>query len=304
MLTIQEVGTEIMKGHPRSFYIMTGSEYGIKKMYIKYLQEYYHSYKEADSVESILSTMNTKHFVPLQPTVYVVRYDESFINSLNDKTSSKIRNTNIIGTIVCLYESDKHTSKVEKYLGDYTVHIERVNSTFIKKYLKKDFPRLDDLCIEAAVESCVDWYEAENMCRCMMLDKPEHLRTQSKQDLKVTFGKAQELDEKAIKPIVASRNFNSLLYLMTKKEGEEDSILYSILSTMLELEKIHTNKYAESDLKKYQKDWPLSDIYNMFMQTYQQLKYMRSISPDPKNVLLYLITLMQFQEIPSVEVMS
>lgn len=304
MLTIQEVGTEIMKGHPRSFYIMTGSEYGIKKMYIKYLQEYYHSYKEADSVESILSTMNTKHFVPLHPTVYVVRYDESFINSLNDKTSSKIRNTNIIGTIVCLYESDKHTSKVEKYLGDYTVHIERVNSTFIKKYLKKDFPRLDDLCIEAAVESCVDWYEAENMCRCMMLDKPEHLRTQSKEDLKVTFGKAQELDEKAIKPIVASRNFNSLLYLMTKKEGEEDSILYSILSTMLELEKIHTNKYAESDLKKYQKDWPLSDIYNMFMQTYQQLKYMRSISPDPKNVLLYLITLMQFQEIPSVEVMS
>lgn len=304
MLTIQEVGTEIMKGHPRSFYIMTGSEYGIKKMYIKYLQEYYHSYKEADSVESILSTMNTKHFVPLQPTVYVVRYDESFINSLNDKTSSKIRNTNIIGTIVCLYESDKHTSKVEKYLGDYTVHIERVNSTFIKKYLKKDFPKLDDLCIEAAVESCVDWYESENMCRCMMLDKPEHLRTQSKQDLKVTFGKAQELDEKAIKPTIASRNFNSLLYLMTKKEGEEDSILYSILSTMLELEKIHTNKYAESDLKKYQKDWPLSDIYNMFMQTYQQLKYMRSISPDPKNVLLYLITLMQFQEIPSVEVMS
>lgn len=304
MLTIQEVGTEIMKGHPRNFYIMTGSEYGIKKMYIKYLQDYYHNYKEADSVDSILSTMNTKHFVPLQPTVYVVRYDESFVASLNDKTSSKIRNTNIVGTIVCLYESDKHNNKVEKYLGDYTVHIDKVNSNFIKKYLKKDFPNLDNLCIEAAVESCVDWYEAENMCRCMMLDTPEHLRTQSKQDLKVTFGKVQELDEKVIRPIIASRDFNSLLYLLNKKEGEEDSILYSILSTMLELEKLHVNKYTESDLKKYLQNWSLPNIYNMFMQTYQQLKYMRSISPDPKNVLLYLITLMQFQEIPSVEVMS
>lgn len=304
MLTIQEVGTEIMQGHPRPFYVMTGSEYGIKRMYIKYLQDHYKNYKEADSVESILTTMSTKHFVPLQPTVYVVRYDEVFLNALTDKTSARIRNTNIIGTIVCLYESEKHSNKVEKFLGDYTVHIDKVNSTFIKKYLKKDFPNLDDHCIDAAVESCVDWYEAELMCRAMLLDDPNHLRMTSKQDLKIAFGKAQEIDEKSIKPIIASRNFFQLLYLIEKKEGEEDAILYSILSTMLELEKISSNKYAESDLRPYLKVWPMKDIYNMFMQTYQQLKYMRSVSPDPVNVLLYLATLMQFTEIPSAEVLS
>ena len=122
--------------------------------------------------------------------------------------------------------------------------------------------------------------------------------------MKIAFGKAQELDEKLIKPIIASKDFGRLLYLMDKKEGEEDSILYSILSTMLELEKISTNKYVESDLRPYQKLWKMQDIYNMFMQTYQQLKFMRSISPDPRNVLMYLITLMQFSEIPSVEVLS
>lgn len=294
-----------MRGTPRSFYVMTGSEYGIKRMYIQYLKDHYNgNYKEADSVESVLTTMSTKHFVPLQPAVYVVRYDESFIASLNEKTSSRIKNINIVGTVVCLYENDKHTAKVEKYLGDYTVHIEKVNSQFIKKYLKKDFPKLEDSCIEAAVESCVDWYEAELMCRCMMLDTPEHRRSQSKQDLKIAFGKAQELDEKVIKPIIASKDFGRMLYIVEKKEGEEDSILYSILSTMLELEKITTNKYVESDLRPYLKNWPMKDIYNMFMQTYQQLKYMRSISPDPKNVLMYLITLLQFSEIPAVEVMS
>lgn len=304
MLTIQEVGTEIMQGTPRSFYVMTGSEYGIKRMYIQYLKDHYKNYKEADTVDSVLTTMSTKHFVPLTPTVYVVRYDESFIAALSDKTASRIKNTNIVGTIVCLYESEKHSNKVEKFLGDYTVHIESVNAQFIKKYLRKDFPSLEDNAIDAAVESCVDWYEAEQMCRCMMLDDDSHRRSQSKQDLKIAFGKAQELDEKVIKPIIASKDFGRLMYLIDKKEGEEDFVLYSILSTMLELEKITHNKYVESDLRSYQKLWTLKDIYNMFMQTYQQLIYMRSISPDPKNVLMYLITLMQFSEIPAVEVLS
>ena len=304
MLSIQEVGTEIMKGTPRSFYVMTGNEYGIKRMYIQYLKNHYKNYKESESVESILTTMSTKHFVPLQPTVYVVRYDEAFIASLTDKTSSRIRNINIVGTIVCLYESEKHTSKVEKYLGDYTVHIEKVNSVFIKKYLKKDFPDLPDHCIDAAVESCVDWYEAELMCRAMMHDNTNDLYNRSKQELKFSFGKVQELDEKLVKSIIASRNFGKLLYLMEKKEGDEDSVLYSILSTMLELEKISTNKYVESDLRPYLKNWPLKDIYNMFMQTYQQLINLRSIASDSKNILMYLITLMQFNEIPSVEVLS
>lgn len=304
MLTIQEVGTEIMKCHPRNFYVMTGSEYGIKRMYIQYLKDHYKNYKEVDTVESVLNTMSTKHFVPLQPTVYVVRYDESFITSLNDKTSSRIRHVNIIGTIVCLYESEKHSSKVEKYLGDYTVHIEKVNSVFVKKYLKKDFPELSDTCIDAAVESCVDWYEAELMCRSMMLDNRDHLNSQTKQDLKITFGKAVELDEKLIKFIIASRDFNRLLYLIDKKEGEEDSVLYTMLSTMLELEKLTVNKYIDSDLRPYLKNWKMQDIYNMFMQVYQQLKYLRSISSNPQNSLVYLATLMQFQEIPAVEVMS
>ena len=304
MLSIQEVGTEIMKGTPRSFYVMTGNEYGIKRMYIQYLKNHYKSYKESESVESILTTMSTKHFVPLQPTVYVVRYDESFIASLTDKTFSRIRNINIIGTIVCLYESEKHTGKVEKYLGDYTVHIEKVNSVFIKKYLKKDFPDLPDHCIDASVESCADWYEAELMCRAMMYDDINDLYNKSKQELKFSFGKVQELDEKLVKSIIASKNFGRLLYLMEKKEGDEDSVLYSILSTMLELEKISTNKYVESDLRPYLKNWPLKEIYNTFMQTYQQLINLRSIASDAKNILMYLITLMQFSEIPSVEVLS
>ena len=304
MLTIQQVGTEIMGGNPKHFYVMTGSEYGIKQMYIQYLKDHYNEYKESDTVESILSTMTTKHFVPLQPAVYVVRYDEEFLSTLNDKSASRIKNINIIGTIVCLYESPKHCTKVEKYLDDFTVHIDKISSVFIRKYLQRDFPNLPDHCIDAAVESCVDWYEAESMCRCMMLDDMNHLRQTDKKTLKYSFGKVTELDEKFVKPIIASRDFSRLLYLVDKKEGDEDSLIYSMLSTMLDLEKLSSNSNIESELRQYVDRWNLKDIYNMFMQVYNQLKLLRSISADAKNSLLYLITLMQFSEIPSVEEMS
>ena len=304
MLTIQQVGTEIMSGNPKHFYVMTGSEYGIKQMYIQYLKDHYNEYKESDTVESILSTMTTKHFVPLQPAVYVVRYDEEFLSTLNDKSASRIKNINIIGTIVCLYESPKHCTKVEKYLDDFTVHIDKISSVFIRKYLQRDFPNLPDHCIDAAVESCVDWYEAESMCRCMMLDDMNHLRQTDKKTLKYSFGKVTELDEKFVKPIIASRDFSRLLYLVDKKEGDEDSLIYSMLSTMLDLEKLSSNSNIESELRQYVDRWNLKDIYNMFMQVYNQLKLLRSISADAKNSLLYLITLMQFSEIPSVEEMS
>lgn len=304
MLSIQEVGTEIMTQHPRSFYVMTGSEYGVKRMYIQYLKNYYKNYKESDTVESVLSTMSTKHFVPLQPTVYVVRYDEDFIASVNEKTASRIRSINIVGTVVCLYESAKHCSKVEKYLDEYTVQIDNVNQVYIKKYLRRDFPELPDHCIDAATESCADWYEAELMCKCMLLDDLDHLRITNKKDLKVAFGKVSEIDDKIIKPIIASRSFSKLMYLLDKKEGDEASLVYSILSTMLDLEKLHCNKYVESDLRPYLKSWTMKDIYNMFMQTYQKLNMLRSISVDPKNIMMYLITLMQFSEIPSVEELS
>ena len=70
---------------------------------------------------------------------------------------------------------------------------------------------------------------------------------------------------------------------------------------MLDLEKLSSNKYTESELRQYLKNWTMKDIYNMFMQTYQKLKLLRSTSSDSKNVMMYLITLMQFSEIPSLE---
>ena len=111
MLTIQEVGTEILGNTPKKFYIFGGTEYGIKCKYIDIMKEHYGKFKECQSVNEIIKLMSTRHFIPLEPTLYIIRYDEEFLSSLSDDTEKQIDKLNIVGTVVCIYELDKHVVK-------------------------------------------------------------------------------------------------------------------------------------------------------------------------------------------------
>ena len=93
MLTIQEVGQEVLTGTPKKFYAFVGSEYGVKEKYIELLSNHYGRKVESESVQDILNIMKTRHIIPLQPTLYVVRYDESFISTLSNSTAVTIANS-------------------------------------------------------------------------------------------------------------------------------------------------------------------------------------------------------------------
>ena len=81
--------------------------------------------------------------------------------------------------------------------------------------------------------------------------------------------------------------------------------MYTLLSTLLELEKIKCSKYSDSPLREYAEFWSLSDIYNMFCHTYEELKKTRSYSnADYKDHLIYLFGLLQYSAIPSLEDMK
>ena len=83
-----------------------------------------------------------------------------------------------------------------------------------------------------------------------------------------------------------------------------DTIFYNILNTLIELDKILTNKYTQSDIKEYADRWTQSDIYYMFMNTYGELKKVRSYSSHKAiNSIIYLLGIMQYSPIPSPEVM-
>ena len=83
-----------------------------------------------------------------------------------------------------------------------------------------------------------------------------------------------------------------------------DSILYVFTQTMNDLEKIKTYKNSDSPLKQFEKYWTEQDIYNMFNHAYDCLYKIRiGLSSDVMNYIVYLAGLLQFSQIPDVEVM-
>lgn len=306
MLSVQEIGTQILGGNPGKFYILGGTEYGIKEKYISILREYYKGNQvESPTVQDLINMMSKKHIIPLQPTVYVVRYDEGFVSSLSEAYANKLKGLNIIGTIVCVYENSKHINKCDKYLPEYTATIDAVSPQFVMKYLHSDFPTLPDNLIKIAVNISANYSQAKNICRSMSCVKPESLYKLSDGQIARLFGYEDSSTESQIRVGVASKHFNYLVAVAEKYPEESDRILYAILQTMIELDKAMDSTRVQSDVRPYLKLWTREDIYYMFMNTYEELYKLRSMSSyETTNSLIYLFGLLKFTRIPSPEVMK
>ena len=305
MLSIQDVGKQIISNNPLKFYVFAGNEFGIKTKYINMLESYYGHKEEYQDVDTILNYMKTKHIIPLSPAVYVVRYDDQFVSSLNNKSQEYIDSINIVGTIICIYESPKQISKLSKYLSNYTVSIDKVDSKFVNKYLHEDFPRMPDNYIKYALEISTDYNQAYNICNCLSYLSNEELYKLSRNDIYNIFGYKYIAKESDIKIGIASKNFKFLSKLLEEYGDSADSIVYMIMSTMIELDKLLNNKYSDSILRPYINNWSRPDIYYMFKHSYNELKKLRRLSiSDPMNSVIYLFGLLQFSSIPSEDMMS
>ena len=307
MISIQELGLSILSDHPSSLYILGGDEYGIKDKYIDKLTEFYKGSKyEYPSVNDVISTMSVKHIIPLKPSLYVVRYDEAFVSAINETYAVKIKSTKIVGTLVCIYSDSKQVAKIDKFLPEYTSEIYAVNSNLIAKYLKQDFPNLDARCISLAASCGQTYGHARTICKSLShLDKDVIAATSDKR-LQNLFGCSDAAIESDIRIGVASRNFRFLSVTLDRYEGDRSSLYYTILQTMIDMEKLLTSKYLDIDIKEYKSRWRLQDVYNMFMNTYIELSNSRSslTSSSIESSLIYLFALLSFREIPSPEALN
>ena len=307
MITIQELGTSILSDTPGKFYVLGGSEYGVKDKYLTKLQQLYNGNKyEYPAVADVINMMNTRHLIPLQPSLYVVRYDEVFVSTLNESVANRIRSTKICGTLVCIYSDTKHISKIDKFLPEFTSQIEAVNPKFIAKYLKQDYPQLDDRCIQLALKCSSDYGHARTICQSLCnVDKPLLSTTDDKYLIHL-FGCGHQSTDNEIRLGVAARNFNYLIRAISNYDGEINSLYYVILQTMIDIEKVLTSKYADVDIKEYKKLWKLQDVYWMFMHTYTYLINSRSsnTSATPESSLILLFALLTFKDIPSLEALN
>lgn len=299
MLSIQQLGLEILNHTPRKFYVFGGSEYGIKARYIDELAKYYGQKIECNTVSEIIATSKIKQIIPLGPALYVVRYDEEFGSNISADLAKQINNLNISGTVVCLYET-KYFSKIEKHLPDVSAFIEPIKSNMIIKYLKSEFPNCSTHLLTLAAKICRNYGHARNICIGMSACNPSIIDDMKDEEICNLFGYVEDSGNKEMQVAIASRKFTNVNKCISKYTESFDSVIYDFLSVAVELDKIFDKKHVESNLSQYANLWKRQDIYNLFMQAYNQLSLIRSFSVEPQSCLTYLAGLLQFNNIPSV----
>lgn len=303
MLTIQTVGSEIFKNAPRSFYVFGGPEYGVKMEYIAQLTKHYGKCIVSDTVDNVLSIMHSRHLVPIDPAVYLVKYDSVFISGLNESVAQSILATKMLGTLVCFYESDKDITKCEKYLPDNTVCINYLNGATLRKHLKAEYPQLSQTFLGIAERYSNGYTDGQNLAKSLSLVScdTDNIPPDSLAEM---LGKHRAVDEAKMKECIASRSFSNILETYEAYSVDLETLHYTILSTMLELEKLKTNSRADSALSgsDYHKLWSVSDIYHIFMHTYNELSKIRTVSNySIADSLMYLFMLICMSPVPSLE---
>ena len=302
MLSIQDAGLSILGDSPKNFYILGGSEYGIKAKYIDILVSKIGKKLEYDNVLDVVNLMSKFHLIPLQPQVYVVRYDKSFIGAVNKDLAAKILSLNIVGTLILIYEDTKDVTKLDKLFPENTVTIDPVDIKHLTKYLRSDFPDLDKKTIEYVAKHSVNYYQAQNICTGLNAVKDKVLLTE--QQIISLFDIQTNYSNDDVQLTIATRDFKSFSYIIEHYDGDIQNILYLILRTMIELDKCVDGKYVNSPLKKHAKNWTKPDIYYMYNHTYAAIKTLRSgVTVDVADLLIYLGALMRFKEIPSTGVL-
>ena len=238
--------------------------------------------------------MHIKRLVLESPSLYVVRYDEDFVSKLDEKTSSYVKSAKIPGTIVCLYENNKHCKKVEKFLSDYTVCIDKVDKRFILKYLHSEFKRLPDDVLEFVSGHSRNYGHARNVATCISYLDRDSISSLSKLELSKMCSFSEESD--SIVNEIIRKDINYLLCNVCNGDVE-DSYIYAFLSASLELEKVLSTP-SSLNYKNYSRFWTIEDSYNLFVHSYDMIKKIRSLSCSPTNCLIYLISLLSFRRIP------
>lgn len=303
MLTIQDLGLSIMGDTPKNFYILGGAEFGIKERYIDILTSKIGKRIEYSNMIELLASMEKKQMFPVPPSVYVIRYDKLFLSKLNAELAQRVNKCKINGCVVLIYESDSDINKAEKFFPDNTSIVMHIDSKFIIKYLKADFPGLkDEYCVIAA-KVANDYYQAKNICRCLYSLQDKYTLTEGQ--IKYLFGMDTTYSDNDIMLAVANKDFASLVYMSEHYDGDIQNILYLMLRTMLELDKCLDNKYASSIVQKASKAWTRYDVYFFFNHVYNALKQLRlGYINDPSLYIVYLAALLRFKQIPNLAVLQ
>lgn len=301
MLSIQQAGSEILGNQPRNLYFFCGKEYGVKKKYIEHLSTLYSSVVSVDGLGDLFRSFNRKSLVASKSCLYVCRYDDSFVRSIassSDTLASKINSTDCV---VAVFDDDKSFKKLDKVFPENVVRFDTISTEFVCRYLRKDFPELDDRYIHLVAPRCLGGYGQAYIVCSQMNSIRTHLHAIEDSDLLKMFGLESSMTEDQMMKYAAARNILGVLSVVDSFEGDINHLINGMCHVAIELDKAMDSK-SSTDYSKYVKYWTREDVYNFFEQAYTQtLKLRSSVGGEAYNCLVYLASLLAFKRIPSVE---
>lgn len=297
MLNIKNAIAEIYSDSPSRLYFFTGPEYGVKVEYLDVLKaRYSNRVEERSTLDEVFQLFKQRSLVPVPETLYVVRYDKSFISSLSDIVVSRINRLKIHGTVVALYLDDKDEAKLDKYFPNSVVRINAIPEAVQLKHLKNKFPDLPELYVKESIRLSEDYFKACTICRLMCCLSRSQLSRLSRKEIESIFGYFYTADSDAFKLAIASKDFASAIREIEAYTGDLSNLFYDILSSMLEIIKVIEKPYSESQLKPYSKLWTKQSASKYYEIVYDQLSEIRSNSMyDPYNSLVYVCSLLKYK---------
>ena len=295
-----------MGDSPKNFYILGGTEFGIKEKYIDILSSKIGNKIEHSNAIDLITSMEKKQLIPIPPSVYIIRYDKVFLSKLSEKNGElahRVKNCKINGCIVLIYETDSDINKCDKYFPDNTAIVNHIDAKFVIKYLKSDFPELKDEYCNISAKIAADYYQAKNIARCLY--SIQDRITLNEGQIKYLFGLDTTYSDSDVMLAVANRDFASLVYISEHYDGDIQNIFYTMLRTMIELDKCMDNKYANSPVQKALKNWTRYDVYFYFNHIYNALKQLREgYTSDASIYITYLAALLRFKQIPNMQILE
>ena len=147
-MNVTEVQSQIKTKNLDNFYIFTGEEWEVQKIYINQISKVSNKQvKRIDSITDVFSTLRNKSFIS-QSYVYVARDDKEFMQ--NEKLYNLNLGDNIF--ILLITNVDKRT-KFYKAFKDKICEFGHLKPEILKKYIQKEICLSDKNC-EKLMEVC------------------------------------------------------------------------------------------------------------------------------------------------------
>ena len=299
MIDVRTVGSAVFTDRrPGKFYAFCGAEYGVKLKFIRSIKDIYGKCICMNTVNAAITMLNSAQIVPLEPALYLIRYDQDFIKSLSDISESTIGGMDYSGTVVVIFDSDQDFKKCEKYIPNYTVRFDPVSYDFMRKYLMCDYPDMDNQRINIALKAGHSYIGAYMECQSLSNLDSAFMDAGA---IERSLSQEPKTNADMFKNGVAARDFKYAVSALESSESDPYQLVYAVMSTMLELEKCLCNPKSKSWCAKYVSGWTKYDVITVFQNAYSVLKDSRLLlSYDVKAALIRILASMRFSPAVSV----